>query len=117
MSIILREKRKLIKMEISNFVNCTALQIEAVVEVGDLVDDAECEDLDENHHIILPIINLAWCAGNVLVLENFLLLNADQNRIRFYQTSLQNFQYRSSAVFLHIYFNTKRNCVKEYLML
>ena len=49
------------------------------MEVGDLVDDAECEDLDENHHIILPIINLAWCAGNVLVLGDFLPLNADQN--------------------------------------
>ena len=81
------------------------------MEVGDLVDDAECEDLDENHHIILPIINLAWCAGNVLVLENFLLLNTDQNRIRFYQTFLQNFQYTSSAVFLNINFNTRKKCI------
>ena len=61
-------------MEISKFINCTALQIEQR-EVGDVVDDAECE----NHHIILPIINLAWCAGNVLVLGDFLPLNADQN--------------------------------------
>ena len=37
MSILLREKRKRIKMEISKFINCTALQIEQR-EVGGLVD-------------------------------------------------------------------------------